>query len=71
MGNKAATSAAMRAYLSRWQRVGPLLETIRREETRQMTEEDYLQAVEQLWSVSVDPEPRTTSGLVQWQRLMR
>jgi hypothetical protein len=60
-----------RAYLLRWKRLGPILDAIRHEELRQMTEAEYFQAMEQLWSVEVEPQPRTSSGLVEWQRLLR
>lgn len=69
--SKRRLSNRERDYLLRWQRVGPLLDSIRHDELRRQTEEDYLRTMEDLWSVEVQPEVRTTSGLVEWQRLLR
>ena len=60
-----------RQYLLRWKRVGPLLDAIRHEELRRMTEEEYLQAMNQLLSLDTDPELRPWSGLVEWQKALR
>jgi hypothetical protein len=60
-----------RQYLNRWGTLGPAMDAIRHDEIRRMTNEGYLRAMEQLWSVEVDPAPRDSSGLVEWQRLMR
>jgi hypothetical protein len=65
------TADVERAYLLRRKQVGPILDAIQHEELRQMTEDDYFRAMEQLWSIPVDPEPRTSSGLVEWQKLLR
>jgi len=60
-----------RRYLKRWVRLGPILDAIRHDEIRRMNNEEYLRTMEQLWSVVVNPTKRDTSGLVEWQRLLR
>ena len=69
MAKKRPNSEA-RDYVERWKETGPILERIRRDELRRMTEQDYLNAVERIWSAGVRVRPRKTSGLVEWQRLM-
>lgn len=64
-------SSDQRKYLKRWERLGPLLDAVRHDELRRMTEEDYLATMEQLWSVEVAPVRRDSSGLVEWNRLIR
>lgn len=71
MTGKYATGTAQRDYLLRWQRLGPLLDSIRHAELRRMTKAEYLRIMERLWSVKVTPSPRITSGLVEWQRLFK
>ena len=71
MQRKPVSEKFARDYLLRWQTLGPLLDSIRHEEIRRMTNEQYLQTMEQLWSVEVEAAPRETSGLVEWQRLLR
>jgi hypothetical protein len=60
-----------RQYLLRWKRLGPILDAIRHRELRRMTEKQYFQAVEQLWSLNLTTKPRPSSGLVEWQKLLR
>jgi hypothetical protein len=60
-----------KAYLKRWQRVGPLLEAIRYGELRRMTEQVHLKAMDHIWGAGISRTRRTTTGLVEWQRLMR
>jgi hypothetical protein len=54
-----------------WKQAGAELERIRREELRRMTDDDVRRAVADLFSGAPpsDHEPRTTSGLVEQQRL--
>src|SRR5262245_35634473 len=60
-----------REQLLRWKHVGPLLDAIRHEELRRMTEEEYLDAMNQLLSLPADREAPAWSGLVEWQRALR
>jgi hypothetical protein len=60
-----------RAYLRRWRRLGPILDALQHEDLRRMTDADYFRLMEQLWSIPVESEPRRSSGLVEWQRLLR
>lgn len=69
MAEQYAIGEAQRAYLQRWQRLGPLLDAERHEALRRMTKAEYLRAMEQLWSVKVKPARRLSSGLVEWHRL--
>ena len=71
MKKRPKLSQQERAYLLRWQRVGPVLDAIRHDELRRQTEEDYLRTMEDLWSVEFQPVKRMTSGLVEWNRLLR
>ena len=58
-------------YLRRWEHVGPLLEAIRYRELRRMTAQEHLRAMDRIWSAGIARARRTTTGLVEWQRLMR
>lgn len=71
MTQKRLTKRQQRDYLQRWQKLGKLLDAVRHDELRRMTEADHLAAMEQLWSVQVAPWQRETSGLVEWQKLMK
>ncbi|OGA44809.1 MAG: hypothetical protein A3G24_25920 [Betaproteobacteria bacterium RIFCSPLOWO2_12_FULL_62_13] len=54
-----------------WERAGRELALIRRRELQAMTDEDVRRAIVDLFSVPMpaDLPPRTTSGLVEQQRL--
>ena len=58
-------------YFQRWKTLGPLLDSIRHDELRRMTDAEYLKIVERVWSVNVQRSPRHDSGLVEWQRMLR
>lgn len=66
---------AARAYVKNWQRTGELLDRIKWEELRAMTEEDAARIFENLGMHPRDgwmPEERVvSSGLVEQQRLFR
>lgn len=70
MQRKPVSEKFVREYLLRWQTLGPLLDSIRHDEIRRMTNEQYLQTMEQLWSVEVKPERHDSSGLVEWNKLL-
>jgi len=60
-----------REFIERWKRVGPLLEEIRWQELRLYRHEDHWKTVEGLMEMAVaHGTPRTTSGLVEIQKLL-
>lgn len=64
--------AATRQWVENWKRVGPILEKIRHDELRAMTDEDVVRAFESLSGLLADlpaRPPRSTSGFVEQQRL--
>ena len=62
--------AVERAWVENWQRVGPELERIRREEQRNFRYEDNIEAIDSLLEMACRfATPRSTSGLVEQQRL--
>jgi len=59
-----------KAFVEQWQRVGPILEEIRREEQRQLTPEEHLQAVANVLPLAMPEQGNgRTSGLVEQQRI--
>jgi hypothetical protein len=66
--------AATKLWVEHWQRVGPLLERVRHDELRSMTDEQAAQAFESLTDLAVelpDRTPRLTSGFIEQQRLFQ
>jgi hypothetical protein len=66
---------AARAYVKQWQVTGELLDQIKWEELRAMTEEDAVRIFENLSMHPRDgwmrPERQNSSGFVEQQRLFR
>ena len=61
-----------KAWVENWAKVGPQLEAIRRRELRAMTYEQRVKAIESVLELgSRFAKPRTTSGLVEQQRLFQ
>ena len=61
-----------RAWVENWGKVGPKLEEIRRRELRAFRHEDHVEIIDALLDMGVRfGTARTTSGLVQQQRLFR
>ncbi|MHC4179271.1 MAG: hypothetical protein ACYSWU_17295 [Planctomycetota bacterium] len=61
-----------REWVENWAKVGPKLEALRRRELRAMTYEQRIQAIESVLHLgALLRKPRTTSGLVEQQRLFR
>jgi hypothetical protein len=63
---------AMRRWAENWRRVGPILEQIRHEELRRMTEAEAAESIGMLSEFALscpNQETRTTSGFVEQQRL--
>jgi hypothetical protein len=65
------TNADLKRWAETWERAGRELALIRRRELQAMTDEDVRRAVADLFSgaMPADLPPRTTSGLVEQQRL--
>ena len=58
------------AFVAHWASVGPLLAQATRQEQRQLTEEQHLQAVANVLELATpDASPSKTSGLVEQQLL--
>ena len=61
-----------KAWVKTWAKAGPKLEEIRCRELREFKYEDHLQAIDALLEVACrHAGPRTTSGLVEQQRLFQ
>ncbi|MCX7048703.1 MAG: hypothetical protein NTX50_24850 [Candidatus Sumerlaeota bacterium] len=59
-----------RAWVENWKTLGPILEEMRRKELRDLKYEDHYGAVASLLEIGVRfGRPRTTSGMVEMQRL--
>lgn len=65
------SDAELKRWAETWERAGRELARIRREELARMTDDDVRRAISDLFSGAPMPdlEPRTTSGLVEQQRL--
>jgi hypothetical protein len=62
----------LKAWVETWKRAGPELERIRREELRAFKHEENVEIIDSLLQLGVDHGvPRTTSRLVEQQRLFR
>jgi hypothetical protein len=60
------------AFVAHWQRVGPLLDEIRREELRNFNYADHLEAIDALLEIGARTATcRPTSGLVEQQRMFQ
>lgn len=60
------------AYLRRWETLGPLLEKLRAEEIRKADTITAIQLFDTAFKVAMrDLPPRQTSGLVEWQKVMK
>ena len=61
-----------REWVEKWARVGPKLEAIRRRELRAMTYEERIKAIRSVLQLgTLLGKPRSTSGLVEQQRLFQ
>ncbi len=61
-----------KAWVENWAKVGPQLEAIRRRELRAMTYEDRIKLIDSLLQIGCTfGKPRTTSGMVEQQRLFQ
>jgi hypothetical protein len=67
------TADGLGEFVSRWRRVGPLLETIRNDELYAMAEAERLKMIDALLSLAAsNPAPHAIPwGLVEMQRRLR
>jgi hypothetical protein len=66
--------AAAKLWIEQWHRAGPVLQKLRHDELRAMSDEDARQAFQTLAEFACEvtqPTPRTTSGFVEQQRLFQ
>jgi hypothetical protein len=59
-----------RAWAATWRRAAPELERIRRDELRRVSTDEALANLAPLFAAALELPPRTTSGLVEQQRLL-
>jgi hypothetical protein len=65
---------SLRAFVRHWQRVGPLLEEVRRRELRELGNgpcDPLVESLLELGEIASKSQPQTTSGLVEQQRRFR
>lgn len=61
----------LRAYVLRWKKLGPILESIRDCEIREADTAASIRSMDQAFRIALrDLPPRASSGLVEWQRAM-
>ncbi len=61
---------ANKAWVEHWLRIGPSLDRIRREELRRFNHQDHIETIDSLLQIGAQmATPRSTSGLVEQQRL--
>jgi hypothetical protein len=70
------TLEQQRQHLNRWKTLGPMLEELRAEEIRNMTDEQRAQAIEDVLDLAVDwlkrnPGYERECGMVEQQRKIR
>ncbi len=59
-----------KGWVEHWRRVGPILEAVRRDELKAFRYEDHIDIIDALLDIAIRlGPPRTTSGLVEQQRL--
>jgi hypothetical protein len=60
------------AWVEHWLRTGPALSEVRRNALRRYHHQDHIETIDSLLQMGVDmATPRTTSGLVELQRLFQ
>lgn len=66
------TDPLTRAWVATWVKAGQKLEAIRRGQLRDFVYEDHIQEIDSLLDIACRfAQPRTTSGLVEQQRLFQ
>lgn len=67
-----STTDKLRNWVRNWQIVGPQLERLRRESIRQANTQDAIRQFDLAFKAAIRNTPhRRTSGLVEFQRLLR
>jgi hypothetical protein len=62
----------MAEYFRRWERLRPILESIRDREVREADTQAAIFSFRQAFQIALrDLPPRESSGLVEWQRYMK
>jgi hypothetical protein len=62
---------AMKQYARRWKELGPLLQQIRDREIREADTHAAILELDGAYRIALrDLQPRPSSGLVEWQRVM-
>jgi hypothetical protein len=59
-----------RAWAATWRCAGPELDRVRRDELRRVSTDEALANLAPLFAAALELPPRTTSGLVDQQRLL-
>ncbi len=65
-----AEREAARRFVEKWQKAGPAMEKIRREELRNFKHSENINMIDALFAIGAKmAKPRTTSGMVEMQRI--
>ena len=66
------TEDEARQYVAHWKQAGPALEKVRREELRNLSDDDVRSQIHALLEITGHaPQIRLTSGLVEQQRIFQ
>lgn len=66
------TDDEAREYVNRWKQAGPALEKVRREELRNLRDDDVRAQIQALFGLGRQGSvPRSTTGLVEQQRIFQ
>ena len=69
MSDLGASQEQQRQYLSQWRSVGPVLDGIRFQELRAMTDDDRVRSTAALLACSNRRIPNDATGWVAWQKV--
>ena len=69
MPDLGASQEQQRQYLSQWRSVGPMLDGIRFQELRAMTDDDRVRSTAALLACSNRRIPNDATGWVAWQKV--
>ena len=69
MSDLGASQEQQRQYLSQWRSVGPVLDGIRFQELRAMTDEERVRSTAALMACSIRRIPNDATGWVAWQKV--
>ena len=69
---KTSETEQLRAWVENWKVLGPKLEELRRQRIRTASTEEAIRQFDLAFKAAIrNTPPRTTSGLVEFQRLLR